>query len=289
MAASMDRVRIIARDGADRLGEGPLWSPSQDAVFWVDIIGQRLNRLALADARVTGWDIPEMIGWVIERRDRPGFVAGLRSGFAAMTLDPLVITPMAAPEAAVPGNQMNDAKADARGRIFAGTMATAIDGPSGNLWRLDADGGVALVDSGYTIANGPAISPDGRFMLHTDSAPGRIYRFDITADGSLGPRTLFRQFGTGEGKPDGMTFDSDGGLWVACWGAGRISRFGPDGGIDVSIALPASQISSCCFAGPGLDRMFVTSAAVGVEEAHGGALFEVMTGRTGVAPELYAG
>src|SRR3546814_20986553 len=66
------------------------------------------------------------------------------------------------------------------------------------------------------------------------------------------------------GNPDGMTFDAEGGLWVACWGASRVMRFAPDGTPDRHIALPASQITSCTFAGPGLDRMFVTSASDGV-------------------------
>ncbi len=282
-------VRIVARDRVDRLGEGPLWSARDNALYWVDILGQRLNRLTLADSAVTSWAMPDMIGWVIERRDRPGFIAGLRRGVAALTLDPLAIAMRVAVEPDLPQNRLNDAKADGQGRIFFGTMPVAIDGPSGNLWRHDPDGSLTRLDAGYTVANGPAISADGRWLYHTDSVPGRIYRFALAADGSLGERTLFRQFGPGEGKPDGMTFDSDGGLWVACWGAGRIVRLDAHGTIDDAIALPASQISSVAFAGPGLDRLFVTSAADGVAEPHGGALFEVAAGRTGLPPERFAG
>jgi sugar lactone lactonase YvrE len=282
-------VRIIPRDRVDRLGEGPLWVPDQNALFWVDVTGKRLNRLALADAAVTGWDMPEMIGWVIERRQRPGFIAGLQGGIAELRLDPLRITPLVAPEPSLPLNRLNDAKADARGRIFAGTMPIACDAPTGSLYRFDPDGSLTLVDSDYTVTNGPAISPDGAWLFHTDSVARQIYRFEILADGSLGPRSLFRQFGRGEGHPDGMTFDTDGGLWVACWGAGCIVRLTPDGEIDTRIAVPASQASSVAFAGAGLDRMFVTSSADGVDEPHGGALFEVTTGRTGFVPLRFAG
>jgi sugar lactone lactonase YvrE len=282
-------VRIIQRDRVDRLGEGPLWVPDQNALFWVDVTGKRLNRLALADAAVTGWDMPEMIGWVIERRQRPGFIAGLQGGIAELRLDPLRITPLVAPEPSLPLNRLNDAKADARGRIFAGTMPIACDAPTGSLYRFDPDGSLTLVDSDYTVTNGPAISPDGAWLFHTDSVARQIYRFEILADGSLGPRSLFRQFGRGEGHPDGMTFDTDGGLWVACWGAGCIVRLTPDGEIDTRIAVPASQASSVAFAGAGLDRMFVTSSADGVDEPHGGALFEVTTGRTGFVPLRFAG
>ncbi|WP_033923246.1 SMP-30/gluconolactonase/LRE family protein, partial [Sphingomonas sp. 37zxx] len=89
------------------------------------------------------------------------------------------------------------------------------------------------------------------------------------------------------GKPDGMTFDADGGLWVAHWGGSRISRFDPAGKIERSIALPASQITSMTFAGASLDRMFVTSAAKGVSEPNAGALFEVDPGCCGLAPHRF--
>jgi sugar lactone lactonase YvrE len=285
----MATVRIVPRDRVDRLGEGPLWAPDHNALFWVDVTGRRLNRLALADDTVTSWDMPEMIGWVIERRQRPGFIAGLQGGIAELRLDPLRITRLVAPEPALPLNRLNDAKADARGRIFFGTMPLTCDTPTGSFYRFDPDGTLTLLDSDYTVTNGPAISPDGAWLFHTDSVPARIYRFPILPDGSLGPRQLFRQFGAGEGHPDGMTFDSDGGLWVACWGAGCVVRLTQDGTIDTRIAVPASQSSSCAFAGAGLDRMFVTSSSDGVDEPHAGALFEVATGRTGLVPLRFAG
>jgi sugar lactone lactonase YvrE len=261
----------------------------ENALYWVDVTGQRLNRLSLDDDSVTGWDMPEMIGWIIPRRQRPGFIAGLKSGIFELRLDPLRLTPLVAPEPALPLNRMNDAKADARGRIFAGTMPIACDTPTGSLYRFDPDGSLTCIDSDYTVTNGPAFSPDGEWMYHTDSVLRQIYRFPVLPDGSLGPRELFRQFARDEGHPDGMTFDTDGGLWVACWGAGCVVRLLPDARIDLRITVPASQASSCTFAGAGLDRMFVTSSGDGVDEPHGGALFEVVTGRTGFLPDKFAG
>lgn len=271
----MNGVRVIARDRCDRLGEGLLWSARDDALYWTDILGQRLNRLGLADERVDYWEMPEMIGWVIERRDRPGFIAGLESGFAALTLDPLTIVPIIAPEPDLPGNRMNDAVADAHGRIWAGTMPRACDAPTGSLYRLDPDLTLTTIDRGYTITNGPVVSADGAWLYHTDTAPGRIYRFPLDARGEVGARQDFIAFAPDWGNPDGMTADADGGLWVAQWGGSSVSRFTPDGVRDRTIALPASQITNIAFAGRDLDRMFVTSAADGVDEAQGGALFEL--------------
>lgn len=287
----MEGVRVVARPHRDQLGEGPLWCPGENALYWTDILGRQVNRLSLADEAVTSWHMPEMIGWVIERAAAPGFIAGFQSGFARLALDPVTIEPIADPEPGLPGNRLNDAKADSAGRIWAGTMPVDADRPTGALYRLDPNGAVRQVDRSYTVANGPAISPDERWFYHTDSKAGVIYRFGFDAStGTLTDRAPFIEFAQDWGSPDGMTVDRDGGLWVAHWGGGRVSRFHPDGTLDRAIALPASQITSCTFAGPGLDRMFVTSAAVGCgEERLAGALFEVEPDATGLPPGRYAG
>lgn len=282
-------VRIFDRAQRDQIGEGPLWSAREQALYWVDIMGQRLNRLSVEDDAIAHWDMPEPIGWVIERERAPGFVAGFRSGFAFLDLDPLRITPLVSPEPHLPDSRPNDAKADTSGRIWAGTMPMDGATPVGAFYRLDPDGQLTCVDTGYTITNGPAISPDGRWLYHADSAARLVYRYAIGDDSSLSDRTDFIRFEADWGLPDGMTIDAVGHLWIAHWGAGCVSRFTPDGARERWIDLPASQITSCTFAGDGLDRMFVTSAALGVDEDHGGALFEVDPGCIGLPTCRFGG
>jgi D-xylonolactonase len=283
----MSAWRIVERDRRDRLGEGPLWTP-EGALYWVDILEQRINRLTLAGDRVESWEMPEMVGWVIERTGARGLAAGFRSGVKAVTLDPLSIEPLVDLPSDEPAiNRMNDAKADRDGRIWAGTMPLTCDQPTGSLYRIEGRE-LTRMDDGYHVANGPAISPDGRWLYHTNTVLGRIYRFPLDG-GQLGLRELFLQFRREWGNPDGMTFDAEGGLWVAHWGGSRVSRFDPDGKVEREIQLPASQITSMAFAGDDLDRMFVTSAADGLDEQHGGCLFEVDPGVKGLAPYLYSG
>ena len=267
-----------------------LWSAREGAVYWTDILARRLSRLRLADDRVDSWEMPGTIGWVIERRDTPGFVAGIGGTIAELTLDPVTVTPIVTPEPDLSGNRMNDALADAHGRIWAGTMPFACDIPTGSLYRLDTDHSLTAIDGGYTVTNGPAVGADGTWLYHTDSVARRIYRFPLDARGDVGARQDFIAFDPAWGSPDGMTVDAHGGLWVAHWGGGCISRFLPDGTRERSIDLPASQITNIAFAGPGLDRMFVTSAADGVDEAHGGALFEVdPQGFRGLPTHMFGG
>jgi sugar lactone lactonase YvrE len=283
----MSDIRIIQRDRRDTLGEGPLWAAGENALYWVDILDKRLNQLSLDDDVVTSIVMPEYIGWVIERADRPGFIAGFASGFAELTLDPLDIRQITDPLSSKV--RMNDAKADPAGRIFAGTMSYEGAEPIGSLYRLDRDLSIVAVDQGYRIANGPAISADGKTIYHTDSAEGLVYRMALHADGSVSGREVFLRFPDEWGSPDGMTIDAEGGIWIAHWGGSRVTRFLADGSIDRAIHVPARQVTSCTFAGPELDRMFITSAADGLDGEHDGALFEVNPGVRGLPTLKFGG
>ncbi|WP_296615379.1 SMP-30/gluconolactonase/LRE family protein [Sphingomonas sp.] len=280
-------VRTIERTYRDRLGEGLMWSPTQNSVYWTDILDRRLHRLDLATDEVRSWDMPDTIGWVLERRGG-GLIAGLGRRIVSLALDPVRTTVLFDPEPDRDGNRMNDAKADLDGRLWAGTMPFNCDRPTGALYRCDPETGAERVDDGYVITNGPAFSPDGAWLYHTDSGLGTVYRFACDG-GVLGPREPFIQFEPDWGKPDGMTCDSDGGLWIAHWGAGCVSRFTPEGTRELAIDLPASQITNCLFAGPNLDRLFVTSAHDGLDDPEAGKLFEIATGRRGLGACRYAG
>nr|WP_087576043.1 SMP-30/gluconolactonase/LRE family protein [Sphingomonas sp. CDS-1] len=285
----MAEWRKIEREARDTLGEGTLWSARENAVYWTDILGKALNRLSLDDGAIQRWAMPEPLGWVVERAGG-GFIGGFQSGFARIALDPLAITPLGDPEPHLPGSRMNDGKADASGAIWCGTMDMAEKRDVGALYRLDPDGNWAVMDSGYRVPNGPAFSPCGQWLYHSDTARRQMYRFARTAEGGLTDRQPFIRFAEEDGYPDGMTVDAQGHLWVAHWGGGRISRFTPEGKLDRSIALPAKQVTNICFAGERLDRMFVSSAATGLPESeYDGAFFEVFPGVQGLPTYPYVG
>lgn len=290
----MAAVRPIPRATRDILGEGLLWSARENALFWTDILGRKLWRMRLENEQITHWDMPEAIGWIIERASS-GFVVGLQSGFYRLELEPFRLQLIGNPQPGRPGNRLNDAKADRHGRIWAGSMPFA-EQPSTNwpasgaLYCLDPSGWITCHDDAITIANGPAFSPDGTVLYHTDSRIGQVWKFAVHPDGTLGPRETHLQFDAGKGAPDGMTCDREGGLWIAFYSGAKVARFHPDGQLDREIALPTPHITNVCFAGADLSRMFVTSAADGrPDDPLAGALFEVEPGAVGLAPHQYSG
>lgn len=283
--------RIIAAGAPDTLGEGPVWSARLNRLLWVDIVGQRVRSVDVDQAGgAREWRLEEPVGWVAERQGRTDLLAGLKSGVASIALDPLEVTPLVAPEPDRPQNRLNDAKVDAAGRLWFGSKDDSDQQASGALYRLDPDLSVRRMDDGYRVTNGPAFSPDGRWLYHNDSGLGLVYRFPLHADGTLGPREPFVTFAEGWGYPDGMTVDAEGFLWIAHWGGARVSRFDPAGRLDRACPLPATNVTSCTFGGAGLDRLFVTSAALASPGGPAdGALFELDAGVRGLAPVPFAG
>ncbi|KAA1056968.1 SMP-30/gluconolactonase/LRE family protein [Azospirillum argentinense] len=273
-----------------RLGEGPVWSPSRNALFAVDIRGSRLLRYSPADGRGRDWPLEEAACWLVERADGAGFVAGLRSRrLIGLTLDGDRLS-MGAEllrlEEDTPGNRLNDAMADTAGRLWVGSMDDAEQDALGALYRVEPDGSPAQVDEGYTVSNGPALSPDGRTLYHTDSPSRTVFAFTLAADGTLSGKRVHLRFGEEDGYPDGMTCDAEGHLWVAHWSGGRVSRFRPDGTLDQVVRLPVSNVTSCAFGGPGLDQLFITTAAQDAPDGEplAGGLFACTPGVVGLPP-----
>ncbi len=284
----MAEWEIVGRDVVDTLGEGPLWSGSDQRLYWVDIMAPAINALGM-DGRIDRWSMPEPVGWVVERQGG-GLLAGFKSGVAEIDLDPIAIEHWCAPEPERPHNRLNDAKVDREGRLWFGSKDDRDLEPLGALYRMGPDRTAVRMDDGYLVTNGPTFSPDGKWLYHTDSSRRLIYRFPLAEDGSLGRREIFIRFAEEWGYPDGMTTDAEGCLWVAHWAGGAISRFDADGRRMESIALPATNITSCAFGGPGFDRLYVTSAALDSPgNPADGALFVVEAGIRGTPAFRYAG
>lgn len=260
-----DKAVIPVTECAALLGEGPIWVAREGAVYWVDIELPRIWRFHAADGTLAHWTPPFRIG-SLAPRTAGGFVAGSEHGFAFVDPEAGRYELIGKPETEPPGNRFNDGKVDRLGRFWAGTMDDAEEAATGALYRLDADCRWTRVDEGYRVANGPAFSPDGRCMYHTDSARRTIYRFALDERGQVSGREVFARFGEADGYPDGMTADADGFLWIAFWDGWCLRRLSPGGECVQTLKMPIQRPTSCTFGGPDLDRLFITSARTGLSE-----------------------
>lgn len=261
------------------LGEGPVWDPRDGTVWFVDIEKPAIHCFRLADDSRRSWTPPFRVT-AMWPRAAGGFVAHSERGFLFADPEAGRYDIFHETEPDLPGNRSNDGKIDPAGRFWSGTMDDDKQQDSGSLYCLHPDGRVRTVDRGYRITNGPAFSPDGRTMYHTDTMRRTVYAFDLDGDGEARNKRVFLKFGEEtRGHPDGMNVDADGGLWIAFWDGWCVRRYSPDGRLVTERAIPAAQVTSLVFAGERLDRMFVTSAAGGLdksgEHALAGGLFEV--------------
>jgi xylono-1,5-lactonase len=287
----MTREVICVADVKAVLGEGPVWIAAEQALYWVDIEQRHVLRWTAGEGART-IDVPACS---LAPRASGGFIGAGHSGFFTAEEGLGEVRLVGDPESALESNRFNDGKTDRQGRFWAGTMDRFERESSGKLYRLDPDLRWTKVDSGYRVTNGPAFSLDGRTMFHTDSALQRIYAFDLAENGAASNRRLFRQFGPGEGYPDGMTVDSQDCLWIAFWDGWCVRRLSPGGETLEEIALPVQQPTSCAFGGPGLDQLFVTSARRGLgpealeRQPQAGGLFVIDPGVAGVPETPFAG
>jgi D-xylonolactonase len=285
-------LRCIA-DVHAMLGEGPVWIARERALYWLDIKGLKIFRINEQE-QLAEWPTPIRVGSIAPRK-QGGFIGGTEGGIAEVDPGAKRFKIFADPEADKPGNRFNDGKLDRQGRFWAGTMDDNERADSGTLYRVDSNRKVTAIDGQYRVTNGPAFSPDGQIMYHNDSARQVTYRFELDASGMAVGRTVFLQFGKGEGFPDGMTVDSEGCLWIAFWDGWCVRRYSPSGEWLETIRMPVQRPTSCTFGGRDLDRLYITSASIGLDEEaiemqpNAGGLFMVTPGVQGIEEVPFAG
>ena len=275
------RAELVV-DARCELGEAPLWDHRHNVVVWVDILSGELHRWSPATQRHE----------VLYRADEPvGTVALHEDGYLLATGTSCVVWRpdgsvrlLAAVCGEQPGHRFNDGVVDAQGRFLAGTVGPTEDTPTGRLHRLEHDGTTTVLLDGLTLSNGIDFTADGRTMYLVDSPTLSVQVFDygdiLTRRGSVAVTE-------GPDLPDGLCVDADEYLWVAYFEGHRLVRYTPDGGVDLVVGLPVSQVTSCCFGDAALDTLYVSTARENFPperrraEPTAGGLFRVRTGHGG--------
>jgi len=242
------------------LGEGLRWDASRGELLRVDIPVGAIFRDEVADdgslVPVRTYRVPGSVGAIAPVEGDRGWLLAAGRGFAALAPDGTfhVISEVASPE-----SRMNDGAPDPQGRFWAGTI---VERPGdGVLYRMERDGRVDPMLDGLTISNGIGWSLDGRTMYLADSGPRVIHAFDFDGDaGTISGARILVTVPEDVGSPDGLTVDAEGDLWVAIWGGSQVHRYSPTGELRETLAVPAVEVTSCAFAGPGLHRLYVTTA-----------------------------
>lgn len=253
-----------------RLGESPVWSASNSALFWVDISGKQLYRFQQGGLR--SWQFETFVAAVAPCVTSDHVVLALTDRVALFDFTTETVSELCQPDES-PQNRSNDARCDARGRFWLGTMqnnldavgnGTAVTQSSGGLYCVYPTGKAEKMLSDLGITNGITWSPDNRTMYIADSLKNCIYAFDFDLKtGDLSRQRVFHE-GYDRGVPDGATVDAEGYVWSARYGGDCLVRHAPSGTIDRVVDLPVSNPTSCTFGDDNLDTLIVTSATLGL-------------------------
>lgn len=278
-AATQPMVHCIVRANA-ALGEGPIWIAGEDSVYWVDIDGCRIFRHAPARARTEVCTLPFPISAIVPATDGRLLCAARASIFV---LDPGSgeLSKAGDLPGAHPGVRVNDGCCHPDGAFWFGTMDVAERAPAGHFFRLAGSGACEHIEASFIVTNGPAFNEDGSLGYFVDSVGRRILRVGLRNGRIAGTPSLFARIPPEQGYPDGLAVDTEGGVWCCHWAGARITRFDADGRVSDVIRLPASNVTKCAFGGAGWDRLFVTTARKGLDDAAlaaqplAGSLFEV--------------
>ncbi len=270
----------------DRVGECPVWSVAEQALYWVDIEGKKIHRFDWADQSQQSWSTPERVGCIALVADGR-VIAAMESGVFEITrlqaphISLKLLAPITHPQTNM---RFNDGRCDRRGRFWLSTMCMemSLAAQVGAIYCLDDAGLSAAKVDGLITPNGMAFSPDDKTMYLSDSHPSvqMIWAFDLDLQtAALSNERDFVDMLPLPGRPDGAAVDAQGNYWICANDAGQVHCFSPSGKRLLSLEVPVSKPSMCAFGGPELNVLFVTSiqpaAAVGKESCLSGAVFSL--------------
>lgn len=263
------------------LAEAPFYDERSGLISYVDILNNKFYTVD-KDNNKYCFDAGQMIGSAVPAEKVGSYILAGTDGIYLLEDDKkekiLDVT-----EIFKPYQRSNDAKADLRGRLFFGS-SVYIDEyeASGNLFCL-SDGKATVMQADTKLSNGMAWGSDKKSFYFSDSKEHAIFKYDYDIEtGEISNRRVLFTVDESIGVPDGLCIDSDDNIWLAIWGGNRIEcHSGVDGELLAIVDVDATQTSSCCFLGDS-NKLFITTAGVGVSGEYEGCLFTCEVDATGV-------
>lgn len=244
------------------LGEGPIWSEAEQALWCVDIKRGNIHRFDPSTGACRLFDVGGAPSFIVPADDGHLLVG---SGSRVYRLEdgrpgePLFEIDQPA------RNRMNDATVDSFGRLWFGTMDDEEQVATGAIHCFDR-GLITRTHWRAVVTNGPAVCGTARWLYHVDTKERAIWRIPFGAQGLATSGEIFVRLSPADGFPDGIVVDSKDCLWVALWGGWGVRRYAPDGRLLAHIELPCALVTKLAFGGPGLRTAYVTTARTGLTQ-----------------------
>lgn len=245
---------IKLHDSQFQLGEGCLYDAPTSSIYWVDILGNSVNRLHLPTNSYRQYlDVPEASAILLAEEDFL-LVTG-RHSIWKLFLASGAKSEIFRLEAEAFDNRCNEAKIDPFGNIWIGTMNRDESKCSGSLWRIDQNFNQTRFGTNFGIPNTLLWDIERDRFYYGDSTSGTIY---IDVIGAPLSKTVFFDNNSALGLPDGSCIDSGGNIYNARWGASLIAVINTSGKLSRTLGLPVKFPTSCSLLSN--DSLVLTSA-----------------------------
>ncbi|MFA3916258.1 SMP-30/gluconolactonase/LRE family protein [Ruegeria hyattellae] len=244
------------------LGEGPLWHPLRQQLFWFDIIGKRLLTRDAGGPR--HWQFEEHVsaaGWV----DRETLLIASETGLWRFDLPTGARDLVVALEADTKATRSNDGRADPWGGFWIGTMGKQAEQGAGAIYRLYR-GELRQLVPDVTISNAICFAPDRRCAYYADTKSGQVMRQPLQPETGWpeGEAHVFLDLRVDGLNPDGAVADRDGNVWIAQWGANRVAAYSPLGTFLKAVRFAGRHSSCPGFGGSEFRDLYCTTARAGI-------------------------
>jgi sugar lactone lactonase YvrE len=266
-----------------QLAEGPVWD--KGVLYWVDIPGKAIYAKPDEADKVEHYDLPLEPGTLV-LTESGGMLVATSEGFQSFDPKTRKLVHLANPEPGNAANRFNDGKCDPVGRFVAGTLNRERQ-PTAALYSFEEGKPVRKIYAPVTCSNGLAWSADGSTLYYIDTATSHVkaFHYDLPT-GDLSDERVVVEIDKATGKPDGMTIDTEGNLWIAIFQGSGIECWNPEKGERIArIEVPARNVTCCVFGGANYETLFITTSRnndPGVAgQDLGGSIFRATTGRRG--------
>lgn len=253
----------IYDDRPCELGEGPLWHPERQQLFWFDIIGKRL--MSRDGDKTLVWQFDEHVsaaGWVDYDTLLIASETGLwRFGLATGAKERVV--PLEADNAIT---RTNDGRADPWGGFWIGTMGKQAETGAGSIYRY-WQGELRRLVPNVTISNAICFAPDRTCAYFCDTVTKQVMRWTLNNQTGWpeGEPTVFIDLTDDGLNPDGAVVDTEANIWIAQWGASRVAAYDQSGEFLRAVDFDALHTSCPAFGGDDLTTLFCTTAREGLD------------------------
>lgn len=151
-------------------------------------------------------------------------------------------------------NQPNDIAIDSKDRLYASDPNWKNN--TGQLWRVDTNGQIQLLEDSMGTTNGIEVSPDEKNLYVNESVQRNVWVYDLSDSGTISNKRLLIQFP--DFGMDGMRCDADGNLYITRHGKGTVAKVSPQGKLLAEIKLKGLKPSNIAFGGTDGRTAYVT-------------------------------